>query len=87
MTTDTDAPAVTAEMARRAMLPAPVAVSVRRSLAVSLRSNATLMARMPTASRMPKTVATSRMSADVGMLLRVSTVSPAAAAACWAALI
>ena len=36
---------------------------------------------------MPNTVATLRISADVGMLLRVSTDSPAAAAACWAALI
>ena len=85
--TSASAPAVAAEMARRAVLPAPVAVSVRRSLAVSLRSRPTLMARMPRASRMPKAVATSRMSADAGMLLRASTVRAVAAAVCWAVLI
>jgi len=81
------APAVAADIARRAVLPAPVAASMRRSLAVSLRSRPTLMARMPSASGMPKAVATLRISADVGMLLRVSTDRPAAAAACSAALI
>ena len=81
------APAVAAEMARRAAPLAPAAVSVRRLLAVSLRSNPTLMARMPRASRMPNAVAVSRISADVGMLSCVSTVSPALAAACWVALI
>jgi len=81
------APAVVAEIARRAALPAPVAVSMRRSLAVSLRSKPTLIARMPSASRMPKAVAALRILENAGMLSRVSTVRPAAAAACWAVLI
>ena len=66
------APAVTAVSRRRVELLAPVAVSVRRSLAVSLRIRPTLMARMPSASAMPKTVAQSRIVAVVGMLFLVS---------------
>ena len=45
---------------------APVAVSVRSSLAVSLRIRPTLMARTPRASAMPKTVAQFTISDDVG---------------------
>ena len=45
---------------------APVAVSVRSSLAVSLRMRPTLMARTPRASAMPNTVAQFTISADVG---------------------
>ena len=74
-------PAVTAETARRALPLAPVAVSVRRLLAVSLRSNPTLIARMPRTSRTLKIVATSTISARVGMLSCDSTASPAAVAA------
>ena len=59
-------PAVTAVRLRRVRELAPVAVSVRSSLAVSLRMRPTLMARTPRASAMPKTVAQFTISADVG---------------------
>ncbi len=39
---------------------------------------------MPSASRIPNTVATSMIWVSDGMLLRVSTLIPAAAAVCWA---
>ena len=74
------APAVTAVMVRRVQPSAPVAVRVRRSLAVSLRMRPTLMARMPRARTMPKAVAQLKISADDGMLDLVSTVMPLAAA-------
>ena len=75
------APAVTAVIARRFQLLAPVAVRVRRSLAVSLRMRPTVMARMPSARTIPKTVAQLMISDDDGMLDLVSTVMPCAAAA------
>jgi hypothetical protein len=74
------AKAVAAVRVRRVALPAPVAARVRRSLAVSLRIRPTLMARMPSASAMPNTVAQLRISADEGALFLVSMVMPAAAA-------
>src|SRR5215469_620451 len=74
-------------MLRRVVPLAPVAARVRRSLAVSLRIRPTLMARMASASRMPKTVAQSTMVADVGMLFLVSRDMPAAAVASRALLI
>src|ERR1700758_5341402 len=74
------APAVTPVMMRRVQLLAPVAARVRRSLAVSLRIRPTDMARMPSASTMPITVAQSTMVAEVGMLFLVSMDIPAAEA-------
>src|SRR5579863_4638947 len=81
------APAVVATMIRRVVPLAPVAVSVRRSRAASLRTRPTLMPRMASASTMPKTVASLTTVASDGMLLRVSTDIPDAAATCWAFLI
>src|SRR5262249_59353317 len=81
------APAVTAVSARRFQLLAPVAVRVRSSLAVSLRMRPTVMARMPSARTMPKTVAQLMISDDDGMLDLVSTVMPFAAAATRALVI
>jgi hypothetical protein len=51
------AKAVAAVSSRRVRLPAPVAVSVRRSRAVSLRMRPTDMARMPSARAIPNAVA------------------------------
>src|ERR1700722_19462623 len=59
-------PAVTAVRLRRVRELAPAAVSVRRSLAVSLRISPTLMARTPRARAMPKTVAQFTISDDDG---------------------
>ena len=59
-------PAVTAVRLRRVRELAPAAVSVRSSLAVSLRMSPTLMARTPSARAMPKTVAQLTISDDVG---------------------
>ena len=77
------APAVAAVMVRRVVLLAPVAARVRRSLAASLRIRPTLMARMPSASRIPKTVAQLMIVDEAGMLFLVSMVRPAAAAVAW----
>src|SRR5260370_42515734 len=66
---------------------APVAVSVRRSRAASLRTRPTLMARMPSARMIPKIVAASMICASDGMLLRVSTLIPDAPAASCRALV
>ena len=74
------APAVVAVIARRVLPPAPVADSVRRSRAASLRTRPTLRPRMPIASTIPNSVAASMICASDGMLLRVSTPMPAAAA-------
>src|SRR6516165_1705720 len=81
------APAVAAVSVRRAVLLAPVAVSVRRSLAVSLRTRPMLMARMPSASTIPKIVATAVICAYDGMWLTVSMLAPAVAAVCVAFVI
>src|SRR5580693_714978 len=81
------APAVTPVMVRRVQLLAPVAARVRRSLAVSLRLRPTDMARMPSASTTPNTVAQLMMSAEVGMLFLVSMDIPATAAVCRALVI
>ena len=71
---------MTAVRLRRVRELAPAAVSVRRSLAVSLRMSPTLMARTPRASAMPKTVAQFTISADVGASFFDSMLrSPAAA--------
>ena len=51
------AKAVAAVSSRRVKLLAPVAVSVRRSLAVSLRIRPMDMARMPSARAIPNAVA------------------------------
>ncbi len=81
------APAVAAVIVRRVVADAPVAVSVRRSRAASLRTRPTLMPRMPSARTMPKIVAASMICASDGMLLRVSTLIPDAPAASWRALV
>src|SRR5580700_9930947 len=81
------APAVTPVIVRRVQLLAPVAARVRRSLAVSLRIRPTDMARMPSASTTPNTVAQLMMSAEVGMLFLVSMDIPAAAAVARALVI
>src|ERR1039457_52244 len=81
------APAVMAVRVRRVMPLAPVAVRVRRSLAVSLRMRPTLMARMASARAIPKTVAQLMISAEEGALDLVSMVRPAAAAGSLALLI
>ena len=79
---------MTAVRLRRVRELAPVAVSVRNSLAVSLRMRPTLMARMPRASAMPKTVAQFTISADVGasffdsMLRSVEAASELALVSC-----
>ena len=73
-------PAVTAVRLRRVRELAPVAVSVRSSLAVSLRMRPTLMARTPRARAMPKTVAQFTISADVGSSFFDSMLRSAAAA-------
>ena len=57
---------------RRVNALAPVAVSVRRSPAVSLRMRPTLIASTPRARTMPKTVAQLLISADVGSEFFVS---------------
>ena len=73
-------PAVTAVRLRRVRELAPAAVSVRSSLAVSLRMSPTLMARTPRARAMPKTVAQLTISDDVGASFFDSMLrSPAAA--------
>ncbi len=74
-------------MLRRVVLLAPVAARVRRSLAASLRIRPTLMARMPSASRIPKTVAQLMIVDEAGMLFLVSMVRPAAAAVSLALVI
>src|SRR5580693_3330842 len=82
------APTVAAVIVRRVVPLAPVAVSVRRSRAASLRTRPTLMPRMPSASTIPKIVAASMICASDGTLLRVSTLIPdAPAASCWAVVI
>ena len=53
------APAVAAVTFRRVVAAAPVAVSVRRSLAVSLRTRPTVMASTPIAMISPSAVAPS----------------------------
>ena len=81
------APAVAPVIVRRVVLVAPVAVSVRSSLAVSLRMRPTVMASTPSATRRPTAVAPSRSPAFDDCFCRVSTVIPAAAAVCRAELI
>ena len=78
---------MTAVRVRRVQLLAPVAARVRRSLAVSLRMRPSVMARMPSASTMPNTVAQLMITATDGMLFLVSMVRPAAAAASLALVI
>src|SRR5690348_11887343 len=74
-------------MVRRLQLLAPVAASVRRSLAVSLRIRPMLMPRMPRASAIPNTVAQVMISDEDGALDLVSMIRPALAAASRALLI
>jgi hypothetical protein len=64
-------------MVRRVKLPAPVAVRVRRSAAVSLRMRLTLMVRIPSARAIPNTVAQLMTSDDDGALDLVSKERPA----------
>ncbi len=71
---------------RRVVLVAPVAASVRSSLAVSLRMRPTVMASTPSATRRPTAVAPLRSSAFEVCRFRVSMVNPAAAAVRWAEL-
>jgi hypothetical protein len=78
---------VTAVRVRRVRELAPVAVSVRSSLAVSLRMRPTLMARMPRASAMPNTVAQFTISADVGSSFFDSMLRLLLAASDWALVI
>ena len=72
---------------RLVVLLAPVAVSVRRSPAASLRMRLTLMANTPRASAIPNTVAQLMMSDEDGASFFDSTVIPDAAATCRASSI
>jgi hypothetical protein len=65
---------------------APVAVSVRRSCAVSLRIRPTDMASTPSAITMPSVVAPSAISPGPSEPDSVSTVAPKVSANCRAAL-
>jgi hypothetical protein len=78
------APAVAPVRVRRVVLAAPVAVSVRRSLAVSLRIRPTVMAITANASSRPKAVPPSSSCDSDGCADLVSTVAPVALAICWA---
>ena len=78
---------MTAVRLRRVRELAPAAVSMRSSLAVSLRMRPTLMARMPRASAMPNTVAQFTISADVGWLFFDSMLNWLLAARDWALVI
>ena len=64
-----------------------MAVSVRSSLAVSLRMSPMLMARMPRASAMANTVAQFTISCDVGASFFDSMLRLFVAATAWALMI
>ncbi len=78
---------MTAVRLRRLRELAPVAVSVRRSLAVSLRIRPTLMARMPSASAMANTVAQLTISDEAGASFLDSMLRSLAAASALAFVI
>ena len=80
------APAVAAVIVRRVHPLAPVAVSVRRSPAVSLRMRPMLIARIASASTIPNTVARSMTSYPGGALDFVSMLIPETSAAMKRAL-
>ena len=84
-------PAVAAVIFRRLKLLAPVAASVRRSLAVSARMSPTVMARMASASAMPKTVAQLTTCHELGSsfldsMVNCSVEAVALASLIWAAV-
>src|SRR5580693_5410339 len=78
------AAAVAAVIIRRVLALAPVAVSVRRSRAVSLRIRPTDMASTPNAITMPSAVTPSVISPRLSEPDFVSTVNPKASASCLA---
>src|SRR5579872_2064080 len=80
------APAVTAVRLRRVKPDAPVAPSVRRSSAVSLRTRPTDMPSTPMAITIPKTVAHVMMADDVGWSFFDSTEISVVDAVSWALL-